>query len=146
MPARGRRGGSTPPLLDRAGEPVFGRRSRDGDDGDAVLLASVGASAAALDLSKGSLTSVTLPSFCRGLLGSSAPTQAAGGRGLCGDGVGMASFALARAGGMCCWAVSGLARRGARTPVRNVLMAEATTPQTYGRAYGFERAMDSIAP
>jgi MFS family permease len=58
---------------------------------------------------------------------------------------GMASFALAtqwwhvllgRAGG---WI-----GRGARTPVRNVLMAEATTPQTYGRAYGFERAMDSV--
>jgi MFS family permease len=33
--------------------------------------------------------------------------------------------------------------RGARTPVRNVLLAEATTPETYGRAFGFERAMDS---
>ncbi len=33
--------------------------------------------------------------------------------------------------------------RGARTPVRNVLLAEATTPESYGRAYGFERAMDS---
>jgi MFS family permease len=34
--------------------------------------------------------------------------------------------------------------RGARSPVRNVLLAEATTPETYGRAYGFERAMDSV--
>jgi MFS family permease len=34
--------------------------------------------------------------------------------------------------------------RGARTPVRNVLLSEATTPETYGRAFGFERAMDSI--
>ncbi|HMK73328.1 MAG TPA: MFS transporter, partial [Myxococcaceae bacterium] len=33
--------------------------------------------------------------------------------------------------------------RGARTPVRNVLMTEATTPETYGRAFGFERSMDS---
>ena len=57
---------------------------------------------------------------------------------------GMASFAFAtqwwhvllgRAGG---WL-----GRGARTPVRNVLLTEATTPQTYGRAFGFERAMDS---
>jgi MFS family permease len=57
---------------------------------------------------------------------------------------GMASFALAtqwwhvligRAGG---WF-----GRGARTPVRNVLLTEATTPQTYGRAFGLERAMDS---
>jgi MFS family permease len=57
---------------------------------------------------------------------------------------GMASFALAtqwwhvllgRAGG---WL-----GRGMRTPVRNVLMTEATTPATYGRAFGLERAMDS---
>ena len=57
---------------------------------------------------------------------------------------GMASFALAtqwwhilvgRAGG---WI-----GRGARTPVRNVLLTEATTPETYGRAFGLERAMDS---
>ncbi len=57
---------------------------------------------------------------------------------------GMASFALAtqwwhvllgRAGG---WL-----GRGARTPVRNVLLTEATTPDSYGRAFGFERAMDS---
>ena len=33
--------------------------------------------------------------------------------------------------------------RGARTPVRNVLLTEATTPETYGRAFGFERSMDS---
>jgi MFS family permease len=39
--------------------------------------------------------------------------------------------------------VGGWLGRGARTPVRNVLLAEATTPGTYGRAYGFERAMDS---
>ena len=57
---------------------------------------------------------------------------------------GMASFALAtqwwhvligRAGG---WL-----GRGARTPVRNILLTEATTPETYGRAFGLERAMDS---
>ncbi|MFN8392336.1 MAG: MFS transporter [Bdellovibrionota bacterium] len=33
--------------------------------------------------------------------------------------------------------------RGARTPVRNVLMTEATEPGTRGRAFGFERAMDT---
>ena len=33
--------------------------------------------------------------------------------------------------------------RGARTPVRNVLLTEATTPETYGRAFGLERALDS---
>lgn len=39
--------------------------------------------------------------------------------------------------------VFGWMGRGARTPVRNVLLTEATTPTTYGRAFGFERAMDS---
>lgn len=57
---------------------------------------------------------------------------------------GMASFALATA-----WwhillgRVFGWLGRGARTPVRNVLLTEATQPETYGRAFGFERAMDS---
>jgi MFS family permease len=57
---------------------------------------------------------------------------------------GMASFALATQ-----WwhvllgRVGGWIGRGARTPVRNVLLAEATDPSTYGRAYGFERSMDS---
>jgi MFS family permease len=58
---------------------------------------------------------------------------------------GMASFALATQW----WHVLlgraiGWLGRGARTPVRNVLMTEATTPETYGRAFGFERAMDSL--
>jgi MFS family permease len=58
--------------------------------------------------------------------------------------LGMASFALAAnwwdvlLGRVGAWI-----GRGARTPVRNVLLAEATTSETYGRAYGFERAMDS---
>ncbi len=58
---------------------------------------------------------------------------------------GMASFALATQ-----WwhiligRVGGWLGRGARTPVRNVLLTEATTPQTYGRAFGLERSMDSM--
>ncbi len=58
---------------------------------------------------------------------------------------GMASFAIATQ-----WwhlligRTFGWLGRGARTPVRNVLLAEATMPDTYGRAYGFERAMDSV--
>jgi MFS family permease len=57
---------------------------------------------------------------------------------------GMASFGLATAW----WHVLlgralGWLGRGARTPVRKVLLAEATTPETYGRAFGFERAMDT---
>jgi predicted MFS family arabinose efflux permease len=57
---------------------------------------------------------------------------------------GMASFALATV-----WwhvllgRVFGWIGRGARSPVRKVLLTEATTPETYGRAFGFERAMDT---
>lgn len=57
---------------------------------------------------------------------------------------GMASFAVATQ-----WwhvligRIGGWLGRGARTPVRNVLLTEATTPETYGRAFGLERAMDS---
>ncbi|HPD32427.1 MAG TPA: MFS transporter [Phycisphaerae bacterium] len=40
--------------------------------------------------------------------------------------------------------------RGVRTPPRKALLADAVTPTTYGRAFGFERAMDTtgaiIAP
>ena len=58
---------------------------------------------------------------------------------------GMASFALATQ-----WwhvllgRVFGWLGRGVRTPVRKVLLAEATTRETYGRAFGLERAMDSL--
>src|SRR6266852_2639616 len=33
--------------------------------------------------------------------------------------------------------------RGVRTPVRKALLASAVTPETYGRAFGLERAMDT---
>ncbi len=57
---------------------------------------------------------------------------------------GMASFALAtRSWHVLLGRVAGWIGRGARTPVRNVLLTEATTPETYGRAFGMERAMDS---
>jgi MFS family permease len=34
--------------------------------------------------------------------------------------------------------------RGLRVPPRNALLADTTTPVGYGRAYGFERAMDNV--
>jgi len=58
--------------------------------------------------------------------------------------LGIGSFALATQA----WHI-GLGRtaawlgRGARQPVRNVLLTEATLPGARGRAFGFERAMDS---
>jgi MFS family permease len=57
---------------------------------------------------------------------------------------GMASLALATsawqvfAGRVVAWL-----GRGARSPVRKVLLASATTRETHGRAFGFDRAMDS---
>lgn len=36
------------------------------------------------------------------------------------------------------------AARGLRVPARNALMADIVAPSTYGRAYGFERAMDNL--
>ena len=57
---------------------------------------------------------------------------------------GMASFGLATQ-----WwhvllsRVCGWLGRGAGKPVRNALLAEATSPDTYGRAFGFRGAMDS---
>lgn len=59
--------------------------------------------------------------------------------------LGTASFGLASAA----WHVL-VARaaawfgRGVRTPVRKALLAAAVTPETYGRAFGFERMMDTL--
>ncbi|MEA2588490.1 MAG: hypothetical protein QOH66_1417 [Actinomycetota bacterium] len=36
------------------------------------------------------------------------------------------------------------AARGLRVPARNALLADIATPEAYGRAYGFERAMDDL--
>lgn len=59
--------------------------------------------------------------------------------------LGTASFGLATSA----WHVL-LARaaawfgRGVRTPVRKALLAGSVTPETYGRAFGFERMMDTL--
>jgi sugar phosphate permease len=56
----------------------------------------------------------------------------------------MASFALAtQTWHVFAGRVLGWMGRGARSPIRSVLLSEATEPATYGRAFGFERAMDS---
>lgn len=59
--------------------------------------------------------------------------------------IGTASFALATSA----WHVllgraSAWLGRGVRTPVRKALLAAAVTKETYGRAFGFERMMDTI--
>jgi MFS family permease len=59
--------------------------------------------------------------------------------------LGTASFGLATAAWhvlvarACAWL-----GRGVRTPVRKALLASAVTPETYGRAFGFERMMDTL--
>jgi MFS family permease len=112
-----------------------------------VLLASIGASSAVLGLIEGVADGAA--SFAK--LGAGLYSDRLRRRkpvavvGYLVTACGMASFALATQ-----WwyvllgRVAGWLGRGARSPVRNVLLAEATTPETYGRAFGFERALDSI--
>lgn len=111
-----------------------------------ALLASVGASSASLGLIEGLADG--LSSFAK-LISGLYSDRLAKRKPLAVVGYfvtasGMASFALATT-----WwhvllgRVGGWVGRGARTPVRNVLLTEATTPETYGRAFGLERAMDS---
>ncbi|WP_428938977.1 MFS transporter [Fontivita pretiosa] len=111
-----------------------------------ALLATMGASSAALGLIEGLADG--LSSFAKLLSGAySDRLQRRKPLAVLGYFVtasGMASFALATQ-----WwhvlmgRVVGWIGRGARSPVRNVLLTEATTPQSYGRAFGLERAMDS---
>ncbi len=58
---------------------------------------------------------------------------------------GTAAFGLATAAGhvLLARALAWLGR-GVRTPVRKALLAAAVTPETYGRAFGFERMMDTL--
>jgi MFS family permease len=111
-----------------------------------ALLASVGASSAMLGLIEGLADSLSsLAKLLSGLysdkLRKRKPLAVAG---YFVTASGMASFAVATQ-----WwhvligRVGGWIGRGARTPVRNVLLTEATTPETYGQAFGLERAMDS---
>src|SRR5579864_4715169 len=59
--------------------------------------------------------------------------------------LGTASFGLATSAWHVLIARSGAwLGRGVRTPVRKALLAAAVTRETYGRAFGFERMMDTI--
>lgn len=111
-----------------------------------MLLASLSASSAALGLIEGLADGVS--SFAK-LLSGLYSDKLARRKPLAVIGYfvtasGMASFGLAtRWWHVLFGRIGGWLGRGARTPVRNVLMTEATTKETYGRAFGFERAMDS---
>lgn len=111
-----------------------------------ALLASIGASSAALGVIEG--ISDGLSSFAKLASGHYSdrlrrrkPLAVAG---YFMTASGMASFAFAtQSWHVLLGRVFGWVGRGARTPVRNVLLTEATTKETYGRAFGLERTMDS---
>ena len=69
---------------------------------------------------------------------------------LCAFGYGMMAIATAVIAAATVWPLVLIGRglawiaRGLRTPARKALLAEAVTPQTYGRAFGFERTMDTL--
>ena len=69
---------------------------------------------------------------------------------LCAFGYGMMAIATAVIAAATVWPLVLLGRglawiaRGLRTPARKALLAEVVTPQTYGRAFGFERTMDTL--
>jgi MFS family permease len=111
-----------------------------------ALLASFGATSAALGIIEG--LSDGLSSFAKLLSGMYSDrlhrrkTLAVVGYFLTASG--MASFAFAtHTWHVLLGRVWGWLGRGARTPVRKVLLTEATTKETYGRAFGLERSMDS---
>lgn len=111
-----------------------------------ALLASLGASSAALGIIEG--VSDGLSSFAKLASGTySDRLQRRKPLAVLGyfvTAAGMASFAFAtRAWHVLVGRMVGWIGRGGRGPVRNVLLTEATTPETYGRAFGLERAMDS---
>jgi MFS family permease len=111
-----------------------------------ALLASVGASSAALGLIEG--LSDGLSSFAKLASGHySDRLQRRKPLAVLGyfmTASGMASFAFAtQAWHILIGRTFGWVGRGMRTPVRNVLLTEATTKETYGRAFGLERTMDS---
>lgn len=111
------------------------------------LITSLGGSAAALGLIEG--ISDGLSGLMR-LLGGAIADDPARRRGaavggytttallssLIGVAVSVWQVGFLRAGG---WAA-----RGLRAPSRNALLADAVPPAAYGRAYGFERAMDNL--
>jgi MFS family permease len=58
--------------------------------------------------------------------------------------LGTASFGLAtQAWHVLVFRATAWLGRGVRTPVRKAMLAAASTPETYGRAFGFERMMDT---
>jgi MFS family permease len=112
-----------------------------------ALLASMGAAAAALGTIEGVADGVSSAAKLWGgwwtdRVARRKPLCAAGYAGMAGATAliaAAASWPAVLAGRSLAWL-----SRGLRTPARKALLADAVTPQTYGRAFGFERMMDTL--
>jgi MFS family permease len=111
------------------------------------LLTSLGGSAAALGLIEG--ISDGLAGLMR-LFGGALADDPARRRGVAVGGYTTTAVLTSLTGAVgSVWLVGilragGWAARGLRVPARNALLADAVPPEAYGRAYGFERAMDNL--
>ena len=111
------------------------------------LIASMGVAAAALGTIEG--VSDGLSSVAK-LYGGWWADRLRRRKPLCTFGYGMMAAAIAVIAASTVWPMLMLGRalawiaRGLRTPARKTLLAEAVTPETYGRAFGFERTMDTL--
>ena len=112
-----------------------------------ALLASMGVAAAALGTIEGVADGL---SSAAKLYGGWLTDRLHRRKPLCALGYGMMAIATAVIAVATVWPLVLIGRglawiaRGIRTPARKALLAEAVTPQTYGRAFGFERTMDTL--
>jgi MFS family permease len=112
-----------------------------------ALLASMGVAAAALGTIEGVADGL---SSAAKLYGGWWADRLHHRKPLCAVGYGTMAVATAIIASATVWPVVLIGRglawvaRGIRTPARKALLAEAVTPQTYGRAFGFERTMDTL--
>ncbi len=112
-----------------------------------ALLASMGVAAAALGTIEGVADGLsTLAKLYGGWLADRLERR----KPLCAGGYAFMAAATAWIAAATSWpmvlagrALAWLAR-GLRTPPRKALLAEAVAPESYGRAFGFERAMDTL--
>jgi MFS family permease len=111
------------------------------------LLASMGVAAAALGSIEGVADGVsTVAKLYGGWLADRVIRR----KPLCASGYGLMGAATALIAAAWTWPMVFAGRclswaaRGIRTPARKSLLADAVTPETYGRAFGLERTMDTL--
>src|SRR5207244_9211263 len=111
-----------------------------------ALLASMGVAAGALVTIEGVADGV---SSIAKLYGGWLTDRLRGRKSLCAGGYASMALATAVIASAATWPIVMIGRalawfsRGIRTPPRKTLLADAVTPETYGRAFGFERMMDT---